>query len=140
MLLLKNRLANKLMQFGHIVIDGIEINLWQGNAQYTWTNNKSWNRIKSFSELNSYNFGENGSVVFTGVMQVPRQEAADYAVKLGFNVHQQPSVNTDFLIIGSENVSPTKIARAIQLNKKDADIRLIDELTFLSIVSEHLLK
>lgn len=137
---LKNKLANQLMKKGQIIIDGIEINLWQGHTTYTVNNSLTWNKIISYSELNSHTEGENGDLVFTGVMQIPRQEASEYAVKIGFNVRQQPSTNTDFIIIGSENVSPSKIAKALQLNKKACDIKFIDETTFLSLVSEHLIE
>lgn len=137
---LKDKFANSLMKKGTIIIEGIEVNLWQGHTSYSVKNAMSWNKIISYSALNAHSEGESGDVVFTGVMQIPREEAATYAIKLGFNVRQQPSSNTDFIILGSENVSPSKIARAIKLNRNMADIRFIDEITFLNLVTEHIIE
>ena len=141
MIELKNKLADLLMKEGKIEIEGIEINLWHGHTFYSVENQINWNKIISYTELNSHSAGETGSIVFTGVMQISRQEAADYAIKLGFNVHSTVTSKTDFVIIGTENVSPTKIARVIEFNKRDdINIKIIDEITFLSVVSEHLTK
>ncbi len=136
---LKSELATSLLEKGKIVIDGIEVNLWRGHTIDTVSASETWNKIKSFTELNNQTAGENGSVVFTGIMQIPRIEASEYAVKLGFKVHSEPSSKTDFIILGSENVSPSKVAKAFEMNSAGANIRFVDEMTFLSMISEEIL-
>jgi BRCT domain type II-containing protein len=138
---LQNPLANELLSERIVMIDGIEINLWHGNTHDTIRNQMSWNKIISYTELNSHSEGINGNLVFSGVMQVKRDEAANYAIKMGFKVHQQITPSADFLIIGSENVSPSKIAMVMQLNsQRNKQIKIIEELTFLALVSEHIIK
>jgi len=56
---------------------------------------------------------------------------------LGFRVHSTVSSNTDYLIFGSENVSPTKVAQAIEFNSRGAKVQFIDEVTFLQIISDN---
>lgn len=135
---LKNEEAQRLREKGKIVIDGIEINLWQGHSFASVSTQETWNKIKSYTFLNSLSDGENGHIVITGVLQIPRQEAAEYATKLGFKVHSNPSKTTNIIVIGSENVSPSKIAKAIELNKNGAEIKFMDELTFLSMMAENI--
>jgi BRCT domain type II-containing protein len=138
---LSSKLATALMKKGQIKLGDLEINMWQGNTYNTLMDQLSWNKIVSYTEINSHSTGENGEIVFTGVMQIKRNEAAEYATKLGFNVRQQVSSETDFIVIGTENVSPSKIAKAIELTKKKkADIKIMDEITFLQLVSEHIIK
>jgi NAD-dependent DNA ligase len=136
---LKNNLANSLLEQEKIVVEGIEINLWRGHSIDSVNANETWNKIKSYIELNSLTEGKNGSIVFTGIMQIPRQEASEYAVKLGFKVHAQPSSKTDFIVLGSENVSPTKIAEAMEFNNRGANIKFVDELTFLSMINDDII-
>ena len=135
---LKNEEAQYLREKGKIAIDGIEINLWQGHSFASVSTQETWNKIKSYTFLNSLSDGENGHIVITGVLQIPRQEAAEYATKLGFKVHSNPSKTTNIIVIGSENVSPSKIAKAIELNKNGAEIKFMDELTFLSMMAENI--
>lgn len=133
---LKNKLAQKLLEQQKIEIDGIEINLWTGHSKDTVQDQLSWNKIESLTELNTTSDGSSGDIVFTGRMQIPRNEAACYATKLGFKVHSNISKNTDFLVIGSDNVSPTKIAETIELINKGGTIKIIDEITFLEAILE----
>ena len=135
---LKNSLAQQLFEQHEIVIDGIRINLWRGHTFDNVKVNQTWNRIKSFAELNESAIGDNGIVVFTGIMQIPRVEAAEYAIKLGFKIRANVSRKTDFVVIGSENVSPSKVARVIELNKNGADIHFVDELSFLQLVEDNI--
>ncbi|NQX96956.1 MAG: hypothetical protein HRT73_03630 [Flavobacteriales bacterium] len=138
--ILKNKDAQLLKEKVKIVIDGIEINLWQHHTYHSVSSYEGWNKVKSFTDLNSKTSGENGDLVFTGIFQIPRKEALEYAIKLGFKVHSNVSKNTNFVIIGSENVSPSKISKALRLNKeKNAGISFVDENTFLLMVDENLL-
>jgi len=116
--ILKNKDAQLLKEKVKIVIDGIEINLWQHHTYHSVSSYEGWNKVKSFTDLNSKTSGENGDLVFTGIFQIPRKEALEYAIKLGFKVHSNVSKNTNFVIIGSENVSPSKISKALRLNKE----------------------
>ena len=135
---LKNSLAQRLFEQHEIVIDGIRIKLWRGHTYDNVKVNQTWNRIKSFAEINESAIGDNGFVVFTGIMQIPRAEAAEYAIKLGFKIRATVSRKTDFVVIGSENVSPSKVARVIELNKDGADIHFVDEISFLQLVEDNI--
>jgi len=132
-----NKLAQELMEQKIIIVDGKEIKLWTGHNQRNIKIQQSWNSIKSFALLNSFSEGICGDIVLTGIMQIPRLEIAEYAVKLGFRVHSAVSSNTDYLIFGSENVSPTKVAQAIEYNLGGAKVQFIDEATFLQIISDN---
>lgn len=136
--MLKNSAAQSLMDQGTIVIDGIEVNLWRGHSRGTVSTQESWNKVKSFAELNSNTTGENGTIVITGVLQIPRQEACEYAASMGFNVRSNVSRKTDYVVMGSENVSPSKIAKALKCKREGADIQFMDELAFLTLVSENM--
>ena len=134
---LKDPLAQKLLNEKVVVIDGIELNLWTGHTFNTINTQNTWNKIESYTSLNSKVINDIGSIVFTGAMQVTRKEAAEFAICLGFKVHNNISRKTDYIVVGSENVSPTKIATSIELNEKGANIQLIDEITFLQLVENN---
>lgn len=139
-IILKDEGAQQLREQVKVVIEGVEINLWQNHSFYSVSSHEGWNKVKSYTELNLKTNGENGHIVISGTLQIPRKEALEYAVKLGFKVHSHVSKNTDFIIVGSDNVSPTKISKALKLNEeKDAKISFVDENTFLSMVDENLM-
>lgn len=131
---LKNRDAQMLLDFGKTVINGVEINLWQGHTKYSVNAQQGWNKVKRFSEINNLSSGEAGHIVFSGIMQVKRQEAIDYAIKLGFKVHSNVSKNTDFFIVGSENVSPLDTLRVEKIQKGGGKVKVISENEFLEMV------
>lgn len=135
---LKNKEAQKLMEKRKVSIDGVELNLWHGHSFDSISVQEGWNKVKSFTEMNQKTNGENGSLVFTGVMQITRQEAENYAVNLGFKVHGDVSRNTNYVVVGSENVSPTKITKVNKLKAKGVAIRIISEVEFLEMVSEYI--
>lgn len=135
---LKNTKAESLRKKGYVIIDGIEIKLWQQNNQQTIKDQLTWNKLSNFTELNTNSTGENGNIILTGVFQIPRKEVANYATKLNFKVRSDVSKFTDYIVIGTENVSPSKIAKAIQYNKKGANIKIITEDTFLTLISKNL--
>jgi NAD-dependent DNA ligase (contains BRCT domain type II) len=134
---LQNKLAQEFLEKETITIDGLEIKLWTGHSHRSVKIQECWNSIKSYTILNSCSDGSCGDVVFTGIMQIPRAEIAEYAVNLGFKVHSSVTSNTDYLIIGSENVSPTKVANALEFNTRGSNIKFIDELTFLGIIADN---
>lgn len=135
---LKDDNAQFLREQGKIIIDGIEINFWQKNTFQTVKDHMTWNKVKSYTELNSKVQNKIGDVVFTGVLQIPRQEAGELASKLEFMVHSHISKNIEFVVIGSENVSPSKIAQVIEVNKKGGNIKLVDENTFLEVLGDYM--
>lgn len=135
---LKNPRAQNLLEKKQITIEGITINLWTGENKNNFDVYNNWNKIKSYTELNEKTSGISGDIVLTGVMQIPRKEIAEYACELGFRVHTNISNNTDYIVIGTENVSPSKVARCIELNEKGANIQFVDEITFLDIVLDNL--
>lgn len=132
---LKNEEAQKLREDGMLILGDIEVNFWKNHSFKSVETQSTWNKIKSYTELNSKSDGSSGHIVFTGTMQITREEIADYATKLGFKVHGNISKNTDFVVIGSENVSPTKISKALELNNCGAEIKFLDENTFLSMIA-----
>lgn len=134
---LKNERAQALMEQKTVHIDGIELNLWGGHSFDSVKGQMTWNKIRSFAELNGNSTGENGSIVITGVLQIPRKEAAEYAISLGFKVHSTLSRKTNFLVVGSSNVSPTEIASMQKYNEEGASIKLVEELEFLNMLSEY---
>lgn len=137
---LNDKFASSLMQQGTITIEGMEIRLWQGNKGQGVRDGNGWNKIKSYTALNAQCEDHHGHIVFTGLMQIKRSEAAAYAVKMGFKVHQDVFSDTTYVVIGSENVSPTKMADVLRLNnERKKQIKIIDELTFLSLVDEHII-
>lgn len=135
---LKNPLAEDLRQKGIVTINGIEIKLWQHHSKQSINDQLNWNKLKDFKLLNEKSTGENGNILLTGVFQIPRTEVAEYAVKLNFNVKSSVSKFIDYIVIGTENVSPSKIAKAIDYNKKGADIKIITEDTFLTLIAENI--
>lgn len=137
-LVLKNVRAQSFMEQKKVTIDGIELNLWTGHSQENVLSQITWNKVKSYTELNDNSSGENGGIVITGRWQIPRQEVSEYAIKLGFKVHSALSKKTDFLVVGSDNVSPTKIAEMQELNENGANIVLVDEMTFLEMLAEQI--
>jgi NAD-dependent DNA ligase len=136
--LLKNERAQQLMDQRKVKIDGVELNLWHGHSFDSIRAQQGWNKVQSFTELNQKTEGENGDITFTGTMQIPRQEAQNYAIKLGFRVHSNISKNIEFVVVGTENVSPTKIAEVQKLKEKGIPIRIMSEIEFLEMVIDFL--
>lgn len=135
---LKNQEAEELRQKGTITIDGLKINLWKNHNKQNIEDQITWNKIESFKNLNQTTTGENGKIVITGVFQIPRKEVAEYAIKFNFEVKSTVSKFTDYIILGTENVSPSKIAKAIKHNSQGANIKFVSENTFLTMISENL--
>lgn len=131
---LKSEDAQKLLEEKRVTIDGVELNLWQGHTFDTIQAQQGWNKVKSYAELNQMTDGQNGDITFTGAMQIPRAEAQDYAVKLGFKVHSSISRNIEYVVVGTENVSPTKIAQVKKLKEEGCAIKVISENEFLQMV------
>ncbi len=134
---LKNLEAQKLREQKQIEIDGVEINLWQNHSIDSVKAQEGWNKVRSYAERNKLTTGENGDITFTGIMQIPRSEAEGYALNLGFKVHRHISKNIEYVVTGSENVSPTKMAEVINLQKEGAPIRVIGEIEFLEMVADN---
>jgi len=134
---LKSAEAENLRQQGKIVVEGIEVNLWQKHSTDTVADN-AWNDVKSYAELNAQTDGKLGKVVISGTMQIPRSEASEIASNLGFKVHSNVSKLTDFMVIGTRNVSPSKIAKALKLNENGADIKFVDVNTCLEVLAENM--
>ena len=135
---LKNKLAQKLLNKGSMKLNGITVHFWTGHNKENIATRYNWNKIKSCSFYNQHSTGENGHIVITGIMQIPRHEILEYAAKLGLKVHSRVTLETDLVVLGSDNVSPTKIAEALKLIKKGHQIEFLDEIAFLEIVLENL--
>lgn len=130
--------AEKLRLKGRIMLDNVEINFWNRHTRNTVNTQQTWNNVRSYTELNSNTSGINGDVVFTGTMQIPRRDAQEYASKLGFKVHSSISRNVNYVIVGTENVSPSKIADVIKIREQGYSINIVDEVQFLEMVGENM--
>jgi DNA polymerase III subunit epsilon len=80
-------------------------------------------------------------VVFTGALQMPRQEAADLAAHLGCEVSASVSKKTTLLVVGDQDVSllaghekSTKHRKAENLIMEGHPIRIIGESDFNALV------
>lgn len=81
-------------------------------------------------------------MVFTGVLEMPRREAADMASKIGCQVETGVTQKTTMLIVGDQDVSKlagheksSKHRKAEQLISKGVPIRIIRETDFKEIVA-----
>lgn len=135
---LKNNHAEFLRRNGYLKIGDMEVKLWQYHTRASVISHMTWDKLKSVKIINEKSDGTSGSIVLSGTFQIPRQEIADYAAALGFRLKTNISKFTDYLVIGSEGVSPTKVANAIEVNNKGGNIKFIDENTFLEIIADQL--
>jgi DNA polymerase III subunit epsilon len=81
-------------------------------------------------------------VVFTGALQMPRNEAADLASKIGCNVALGVTKETTLLIVGDQDITrfagkekSAKHIKAEQLIAKGYSIRIIQESDFNDLVA-----
>lgn len=135
---LKNSIAQKLREKSSMELDGIIVHFWTGHSKESIATQHNWNKVKSCSFYNQHSTGENGHIVVTGVMQIPRHEVLEYATKLGLKVHSAVTLETNLIVLGSDNVSPTKMAKALKLIEKGHHIEFLDENAFLEIVLDNL--
>lgn len=86
-------------------------------------------------------FGE--TVVFTGALCIPRQEAANLAARAGCNVGTDVTKKTTLLVVGDQDIKKlkpgesksNKHAKAEKLIASGHDIRILQESDFVRIVS-----
>jgi len=135
---LKNKIAQKLLEKGSMELDGITVHFWTGHNKDNISTHNNWNKVKSCSFYNQHSTGDNGHIVVTGVMQIPRHEILEYATKLGLIIHSDITLNTNLVVLGSDNVSPNKIAKALKLIEKGHHVEFLDENAFLEIVLDNL--
>lgn len=131
---LKDDLARELMETGEIEIDGLKIKLWRGHNRDTVSIQKNWNRIGSLGAMNLNKPKECPKIVFTGWFQIPRSEVAQFASDLGFRVQASVNKQTNYVVIGTENVGPNKIADLIRLRTEGFEVELLEENAFLEMV------
>ncbi len=135
---LKNSIAQKLREKSSMELNGITVHFWTGHTKESIATQHNWNKVKSCSFYNQHSTGDNGHIVVTGIMQIPRHEVLEYATKLGLKVHSTVTLETNLIVLGSDNVSPTKIAKALKLIEKGYQIEFLDENAFLEIVIDNL--
>lgn len=128
---LKNERAEKLRKRGVIKIGDMEVKLWQKQTAANIKGQFGWDAIRSLSKYNAQSSGRRGTLVVSGTFQIPRAEVLELATRCGFKIASQVTVHTDIIAIGSENVSPNKIATALELVEKGFDIKFVDENEFL---------
>ena len=84
------------------------------------------------------------SVVFTGELSMDRSQAMQLAVNAGASVKTSVSRKTDYLIVGKQDLQlvgedgmSTKEEKAHALNNAgSANVKIIDEATFLQLVEK----
>lgn len=130
---LKDPLAQELYENGSATIDGVFVKFWQGHSYDTVKAQQGWNKIKSYAELNEMSLGLAGNVVFSGIMQITRNEISQIAISMGFKVHSQISSTTNYFVIGSENVGPDETVRYIRAKEKGCNIKIMNEIDFLEM-------
>ena len=83
-------------------------------------------------------YGE--TIVFTGRLNMPRREAAEFAARLGCSVAESVTKNTTVLVVGDQDArrlngedKSSKHRKAEQLIGAGANIRVIDESGFIAM-------
>ncbi len=81
-------------------------------------------------------------LVFTGALDIPRNEAADLAAKAGFDVGQGVTKKTNILVVGNQdaqklrgNDKSAKHRKAEKLARKGHHIRIVHESDFVAITT-----
>jgi NAD-dependent DNA ligase len=131
---LKDDLAQELMEKGEIELDGHVIKLWRGHNRDTVSIQENWNKIVSIGAINLNKPKDCPRVLFTGIFQIPRSEVAEYASQMGFRVQGKVTKETTYVVIGTENVGPNKIADLIKLRLDGFEVELMEENAFLEMV------
>lgn len=79
-------------------------------------------------------------VVFTGTLQMPRNQAADLASKIGCNVAYGVTKETTLLVVGDQDISKfsgkeksSKHLKAEQLISKGQNIRIIKRVILMTL-------
>jgi len=82
-------------------------------------------------------------VVFTGDLEMPRQEAADLAASIGCRVGSSVTKKTTILVVGEQDISKfagkeksNKQLKAEFLISQGKNIRTINELEFMELVNQ----
>lgn len=131
---LKDDLAQELLEKGEIELDGHVIKLWRGHSRDTVSIQENWNKVISIGALNMNKPTDSPRLVLTGMFQIPRAEVAAYASEMGFRVQSKVTKQTQYVVFGSENVSPNKISDLIKLRQEGYPIELMEENAFLEMV------
>jgi len=81
-------------------------------------------------------------IVFTGVLQIPRKQAADMAAKIGCQVNDNVTKDTTILVVGDQdvkklagNIKSSKHRKAEDLIAKGHKIRILRESDFKELFS-----
>lgn len=132
---------------GHILIaaskkSGLDINGWlkRVNQPIDPANISTRAAIKRDGNPEGALYGE--VMVFTGVLEMPRREAADMASRIGCQVGSGVTKKTTMLVIGDQDVTKlagegksSKHRKAEQLIAKGIPIRILRETDFKELVA-----
>lgn len=135
---LKNNDAELLRQKETITLNGETFHLWQHPTRDNIRSSMTWDKMPPYKELNAQSTGENGTICITGTFQISRKEVVEYATAANYFVRGSVSRFTDFLVIGTENISPNKLAKTFELINKGEKLKIVDENTFLQLLAEKL--
>ncbi len=126
---------------------GIKVEDWKKRILFTLSG-KPYTSVATISmegNLEGEHFGE--TILFTGELVISRQRAADISSQLGFQVASGISKKVDVLVVGHQelgklkgNDKSSKHRKAIELNNKGADIRIISEKSFMSYFQDESIK
>lgn len=76
---------------------------------------------------------KNKKVIFTGgITDMTREIAEGYLTKMGASMGSAISRNTDYLVVGSDNVSDTKVAKAKKLG-----VTIVNEAQWMAALKHH---
>ncbi|MBN2375037.1 MAG: hypothetical protein JXD22_01450 [Sedimentisphaerales bacterium] len=124
-----------------IEVSGLDVESWLKRVKQPIypANSSSGSAINREGNPEGELYGE--VMVFTGALDIPRNEAADLAASIGCSVASRVTKKTSLLVVGDQDVSKlagkeksSKHLKAEQLIAKGQNIRIIKESDFKELV------
>ena len=133
---------------GHIVVTamektGLDIEAWLKRVKQpiNSANSSSGATVKRDGNPEGVLYGE--ILVFTGALEIPRQEAADLAASIGCTVKTSVTKKTTLLVVGDHDITKlagkdksSKHIKAEQLISEGQNIRVVGESDFKELVGQ----
>jgi DNA polymerase III subunit epsilon len=138
---LEDAKASAQVLLAAIEATGLDIELWlkRVNEPIDPSRTSSPSSIRREGNPEGELFGQ--AVVFTGALQVPRREAADFAASMGCVVDSGVTKRTSLLVVGDQDIArlagkekSSKHLKAEELVRKGQEIRIIKESDFMVLV------
>lgn len=131
---------------GHVLLaatskTGLDIDGWLKRIRQPIDLSASRSRLSTKREGNPEGALYGEVVVFTGTLEIPRQQAADLAAGVGCQVAAGVTKKTTLLVVGDQNIrrlaghsKSAKHRRAEELIQRGISIRILRERDFLELV------